>query len=204
VDFECQLDPCIGVACEAGRFCREGACVGSCAEVSCAFGQRCDEGRCIADPCADVTCPDGARCAEGVCQPDPCDGLACPPGQRCEDGLCLHDPCVGVECPPAERCEVVSGEVQCVADWPVGDPMVPPSTPDAGLDAGPSLDLGFTFNDAGTSGVDGALGDTDGGGGDQQPDSTASGCGCRTTRAPVTPALLVVGAALALRRRRRR
>jgi hypothetical protein len=102
---ECVPDPCQGVVCPSGTFCREGDCVQACAFVSCFEGERCGvDGFCEPDPCASITCGAGQRCTNGGCATDPCLNRGCATGQICTvDGsgaaLCVDDPCVGISCP---------------------------------------------------------------------------------------------------------
>ena len=198
----CEPDPCAGVNCEAESFCLGGRCVASCAVVSCPLGERCTDGECVADACADLPCPDGQRCQEGACVADPCVDLACSDGRLCVDGVCLIDPCLSVRCPPGESCRVLGdGEVQCVAEW-IDD------LPTPGADAGPtetSADGGIDSPDVPGQSIAGPVANLDGGvdgGGANAVDSVAD-CACRLSGRG-QPALVLFGALLLVRPRRRR
>jgi len=108
IDGTCVDDPCLGVQCPGGRFCRGGECVESCADVVCPDGQSCHDGQCQQDICADVRCPEFEVCdpTDGRCIHDPCIGRTCPSGHICNsaDGTCIVDPCLGVRCPGSEVC----------------------------------------------------------------------------------------------------
>ncbi len=109
IDGTCIDNPCFGVDCPAAdEFCRDGACVGSCAGVSCPEGQSCDGGSCVDDPCADAGCPSFQTCDPdtGECVQDMCGGVFCPPGTVCDPvtGECERDPCLEVECPAGQVC----------------------------------------------------------------------------------------------------
>jgi Notch-like protein len=131
----CVPDPCLGVTCPAGDFCREGACVGSCANVFCAGDERCRDGACVATGC-DGPCGAARVCVEttDTCENDPCALVDCPAGQVCDPfagGACIEDPCVGVRCAAGELCRL--GD--CVSAMPM---MPDLGAPDAG---GPELVL---------------------------------------------------------------
>ncbi len=96
----CVANPCDGVLCPGGTFCRQGDCVQSCAFAGCAANQRCDlDGFCVADACAGRSCAPGQVCQDGACVTDACLGVACGRNQVCRGGDCLDDPCLGVSCP---------------------------------------------------------------------------------------------------------
>jgi hypothetical protein len=198
----CEPDPCAGVNCAADSYCVGGRCVLSCAAISCPAGERCLDGECVADACSDVVCPDGQRCQNGACTADPCVDLTCPQGKVCVDGVCLVDPCSSVTCPPGEVCAVgADGQVQCLADWiddlpaPGGDA----GTGDASTDAGvPGADVNTTPQpvgdpDAGPEGT-----------GADEVDSIAEDCACRLGGRAQPPVVLLLGALLLVRPRRRR
>ncbi len=108
----CSADPCSGVLCPSGTFCRQGDCVQACAFVTCAAGERCGiDGFCETDPCAGTSCGPGQRCVGGSCVADPCQGKRCATGtdaqhplQVCQEGpggaaTCVDNPCTGITCP---------------------------------------------------------------------------------------------------------
>ncbi len=202
VNFVCEQDPCAGLFCNEGEFCRDGRCIPSCATVSCPFGESCQDGECAADDCASVGCPDGQACISGSCTDDPCGGISCDPGLACQDGVCGDDPCHNVHCAPNERCEVVAGSAQCVADWGPESPVAAPDMGTPGTDAG-LPDVGSGFSDTGV--VPAPI--TADGGTNQiaQSGGNAAGCGCRTAQgSPAGAWLVLLGVAIpALRRRRR-
>ena len=106
VDAACISDPCEGVDCGDGGFCRAGECVASCAGVICAVGEQCQSGACVATGCPSG-CSEGRVCSpSGTCIADPCRSVRCGPGQTCEPntGECVADPCNGVTCPGAQIC----------------------------------------------------------------------------------------------------
>lgn len=107
VNGACITDPCQGVTCPDGQFCREGACVASCDGVQCGVGKECRDGTCVETGCG-IDCPDGKVCDAdtGRCVDSPCRGVTCPPMQVCnpQDGTCIPDPCQGVTCPGGQVC----------------------------------------------------------------------------------------------------
>ena len=106
----CELDPCLGIACEAGQFCRDGICVPSCAGVACNLDQACDDG----EDCA--TCPAdcGACCGDGACTPGHAEDCATCPADCGACGAC--NTITNAQCKPTEQCyPVVSGNPICSA-----------------------------------------------------------------------------------------
>jgi hypothetical protein len=113
-EFQCEpglacdngycVDPeCVGVECEVGDVCRDGACVNSCSGIVCPVGQDCIDGRCIA-ACAGVTCAAGSVCDRGVCV-GLCSCTGCPAGEECHpDGLCVEPGCENVMCDAGQTC----------------------------------------------------------------------------------------------------
>lgn len=203
----CVEPTCVGVTCSGDTVCRAGKCVTPCQGVVCPHGQTCVGNACV-DLCAGTSCAAGEVCRGGVCLPGcgSCNGvlcaapltcdapshdcvdLSCPggcaAGTFCKSGKCV-DACDGAVCPDGQTCQ--SG--QC----------------GGGADAGlPPLDGGT--GGSGGSGSGGAAG-----GHGLPPNNTAAdnGCTCAVTgRTRGAPAgglsLLALGAALVVRRRRRR
>ncbi len=226
----CVETSCLDVECPVGQRCAAGACVGICEGVNCPWAQSCRAGRCV-NPCADVVCDgrdvcDGdprsmtfGQCVAG-CQCRPCrEGLSCQP-----DGHCTEDACTGVTCPTGQHCEegtcrdscatgpdtrlCPAGEVCRLGDCTPG--MGAPLPGDAGV--APPTDGGRPAGDSGTT-TRADAGRTDGG---VRVDSGVTfrwtpadrGCQCRAGAGTTSPrwtglGALALGAALALRRRRR-
>lgn len=156
--LECErgfcVDPkCVGVACEAGKACRAGNCVGACDGVTCPTNQECQLGHCV-DLCAGVTCLDKQVCENGLCMSEcgcracgtgktcgaagkcvetGCEAKTCAAGQVCAAGEC-KDPCGGAVCPGKAAC--VDGQCQA----PSAD-MNP--TGSGGSDVGGSIQVEF-------------------------------------------------------------
>ncbi len=204
----CVETSCVTVTCPVGQRCAGGTCVGLCDGVRCPWAQSCRAGRCV-NPCAGIVC-DGADvcdsdpgsatvgqciggcqchpCAAGfACQPDgycsevACTGVTCPTGRHCEGGMCLDSCATGPDttlCPAGETCRL--GE--CVGGT---------AARDGGVVAG---------RDAGTR-VDGSAG-----GLSYRPADRGCTChaGAPTADARWSLGALALGAALSLRRRRRR
>lgn len=90
--FTC-VKSCVGVTCEGGEVCRDGACVPTCA-TACGAGEVCDDSAdppaCVTDKCAGSPCTDGSYCnpVTGACGNDVCEGVLCPVGQLCNAGQC--------------------------------------------------------------------------------------------------------------------
>lgn len=88
-------DPCTQITCDAGKVCRDGACVVAstdpCDGVTCDAGKVCSGGACVTtDPCAGVSCDAGKVCSNGACvATDPCAGVSCDAGKVCRDGACV-------------------------------------------------------------------------------------------------------------------
>ncbi|MCK6571418.1 hypothetical protein L6V77_10010 [Myxococcota bacterium] len=161
----CAADPCWQVDCGANSFCRDGACIFSCAEVTCAAASACFDGVCQGTGCEPLGCDaEHPICEMGTCVEDPCKGMTCGPAEICYRGACQADPCQGIRCPRLERCAVTDGTAQCVADWAPA----------------PEAPVG------GTSGAGGAGGEANGGG--QEPTGGAGG-----TPAPSGGAMPPVG-----------
>jgi hypothetical protein len=58
---QCVANPCAGLKCTEGKFCRDGACVAGCVGVDCADGEVCRDGVCRSDRCAGRSCPQALR-----------------------------------------------------------------------------------------------------------------------------------------------
>lgn len=103
----CVPDPCSGVTCTGGSFCRAGMCVGACG-APCPAGQQCDNGSCVVDPCYMKACGQGQVCnpTSGMCITNPCPNVNCPSGTICDvtTGKCSIDPCRTVKCPMGTMC----------------------------------------------------------------------------------------------------
>lgn len=114
VEGKCTKDSCAGKTCNNGEYCKNGACVGSCAGVFCSQKEVCIEGKCVADPCADVSCNADETCQNGTCVKDLCKGQnqPCKQGRKCNVDKCVADPCEGIKCNGSEQC--VDG--QCTGD----------------------------------------------------------------------------------------
>jgi hypothetical protein len=115
INGACEADRCRGTSCPEGQYCRDGACVRTCAGVRCTANQSCRDGQCLADPCASVRCSSAQRCevreGRGVCVADACVNIGCGEGRRCERGACVDDPCARIECPGGDA--VVCRNGQC-------------------------------------------------------------------------------------------
>jgi Notch-like protein len=108
VNATCQPNPCNGVSCEAGAFCRDGSCVASCDGLRCAAGETCRDGACVATGCKQSCGKDVCNPNTGNCQPTRCSGVTCPNTKVCEalSGSCIADPCQGVTCPTGQSCSL--------------------------------------------------------------------------------------------------
>ena len=92
---KCEPEPCAGVSCPTGSFCREGLCTRPCPQ-GCASGEKCVDGACQPDPCYPYGCSQCPPCVEhlvcssqGACVDDPCIGVACPSDAPfCSQGGC--------------------------------------------------------------------------------------------------------------------
>jgi hypothetical protein len=114
----CVPDPCMGMQCGGGQFCRGGKCVNACTS-GCKGGQVCVDGNCVADPCDGVSCMNGTvccpigvmGCATGTCGPDFCSGKMCGEHEICQQGTgkCIVDPCSYLSCPSGTVCQSQSG-----------------------------------------------------------------------------------------------
>ncbi|TNE50275.1 MAG: hypothetical protein EP343_08960 [Deltaproteobacteria bacterium] len=126
---QCQQHPCQGVTCNAGEFCRNGACYPSCGCTQCPKGQSCRQGTCQADPCGGVVCAQGQSCdpTSGACVADTCGNVTCNPNEICLQGQCVADPCLLVQCNNNQVCEL--GQCYDAACVPS---KAKPTTPDAG------------------------------------------------------------------------
>ncbi|HTP51464.1 MAG TPA: MopE-related protein [Anaeromyxobacteraceae bacterium] len=109
---QCIPDPCAGVTCPTGTFCRgdllggvlQGDCVRSCAYVECPSGETCSvDGFCQSSGCAQ-TCGQNQICLNGSCVDDPCKAVTCAQGQVCQAGTCIDDPCQHVVCGGGASC----------------------------------------------------------------------------------------------------
>ncbi len=222
----CVEPACAEKECPAGQVCHAGACVDSCAGVKCPYGEVCHNGGCI-DPCTGVECDEGFSCVLGVCRS--CECSACLGGQICHEKQCVDvgcetqtciagahcvagacvDDCQGTVCPTGQLC--AAGQCQA-------DPNAVSSSGGSGGSGGESLVLINPGNGKGGSQASGGTGATSGGDGvdngagpgrpvklgDGTPES-AAGCGCTVPRRASAHelGLLLVAAALGLRRRRR-
>jgi MYXO-CTERM domain-containing protein len=193
------INPCQGVVCDGRDVCDNtptsgtfGQCIPGCQCRPCAEGSSCQpDGYCAEDLCTGITCPTGTYCQAGMCRDSceaPPDTILCPPGEVCRDGACVP----GAHPVPMRDAGVPDGGA--VTDGAV--------TADAGRDAG--RDAGQGTGDIGGDG--GATADSGGGGAGLPPSDR--GCGCRASSRDAHPGwglgALAFGAALALRRRRRR
>ncbi|MBU51950.1 MAG: hypothetical protein CL920_24935 [Deltaproteobacteria bacterium] len=109
VEGECKDNPCDGVQCASGTFCKAGKCVDSCAGVFCKQDELCREGACGADPCAGKQCQAGEVCVSGTCKSTTCQQDSCKGGRTCDVDKCVSDPCQGISCPTGQTCQ----EGQC-------------------------------------------------------------------------------------------
>ena len=114
----CRADPCLGVSCQAGQYCVEGQCQGTCSPA-CTSSQICVAGRCQAAVC-DVACGPGMVCnpEANACQTDLCT-MACSQGLVCipKTGSCAEDRCATVACGDCSVCQTTfDGTPTCVPD----------------------------------------------------------------------------------------
>ena len=108
IDATCEPNPCNGVTCPSGQFCRAGACVESCDGIRCGAGESCVDGACAPTGCK-TDCGDGVcNAATGQCQKTRCSGVQCPSTKVCDTlgGGCIADPCQGVTCPTGQACSM--------------------------------------------------------------------------------------------------
>jgi hypothetical protein len=223
--YVCQeglcVDPgCIGRTCDVGQVCRAGACVGGCEGVRCPLGQECRLGLCV-DPCAGVSCP-GAVCEGGACLAN-CHCRTCGGGQVCAaDGHCVDTGCDGVTCPAGQVCRQGACRDACQDASCPGGAACHDGACDMPVIVGPKIDGGAAGTGGGAlggAGGGGGAGGTRGGGGSGMPDAGAGGSGaggagrstppsCRCTTGTGAPAggisFMILLAASALARRRRR
>ena len=103
---KCVKDPCDGVKCSSGEFCREGQCVESCDCTKCPKGELCKDGQCQKDLCFEKTCGKLEKCdaKTGKCVKDNCAGITCGPRRICSEGKCIADPCNAITCPGGQKC----------------------------------------------------------------------------------------------------
>jgi hypothetical protein len=164
------VDPtCIGVTCQAGQLCQNGACVGGCDGVVCPASQICELGVCV-DPCQGVTC-NGSICVLGVCVQN-CSCQACASGQVCSaTGACVDTGCDTMTCGAGEVCSNGScGDACAGAKCPGGagchngqcDPPLPPGSTGSGGSSGTG---GATATGGGGGGGGGTIVGTTGTGG---------------------------------------
>jgi MYXO-CTERM domain-containing protein len=192
------INPCQGVVCDGRDVCDGtpssptfGQCIPGCQCRPCRDGSSCQpDGFCAEDACTGITCPTGTYCLAGACRDSceaPPDTILCPPGEVCREGACVP----GAHPPPVRDAGVADGATGSDAA-PAGDV--------ARADAG-RADAGRADGGA----LDGAV--ADGGTAPSLPPSDR-GCGCRTAGGDARPSwalsALALGAALAVRRRRRR
>jgi len=135
-------DPCDTTTCQTGETCFAGGCfdcfdagfgcpsgenciagssgVGTC-ETDLCFGvicgpeQFCRDGDCVDITC-DPECVAGERCVNGSCEADLCADVTCTNNRVCNptNGECESDLCVGVNCPAGQACQPSTGG--CAAD----------------------------------------------------------------------------------------
>lgn len=180
-------DPCTGIICKSGEFCRDGICVRACGFVKCEDGYYCDDyGNCVLDKCYGIKCKVNQYCSEGKCIIDKCYMGGCPYNRVCDQssGECIDDPCTGIDCPETLKCY----RGQCVR--PEDIPVViydPDIGVDAGSDAGADRgrgdsssggqDYGSSIVDYGV-GVEEDIGSLEGGFNPSAFDKGTSGCSC--------------------------
>jgi hypothetical protein len=103
----CAPDPCAGVMCPTGQYCRAGTCQSPCVS-KCDPGMVCEAGQCVQDPCFQKNCMNGQVCnpQNGACIANPCTGVMCPAGTACDvtTGKCAADPCRNIVCPMGTMC----------------------------------------------------------------------------------------------------
>jgi Notch-like protein len=106
VNATCQANPCNGVSCPGGRFCRGGACVASCEGVRCSGTETCRDGACVPTGCKIDCGSDTCNPDTGECQPSRCFSGACPDTKSCDPltGGCVANLCEGVTCPVGQTC----------------------------------------------------------------------------------------------------
>jgi hypothetical protein len=101
----CENDPCGGMTCGGGQFCRLGKCVTAC-DHGCAATQTCADGRCVPDLCSSAHCGSGMLCdpSSGSCAASPC--ATCNGGNVCDfaSGRCVTDQCKVITCPKGTTC----------------------------------------------------------------------------------------------------
>ena len=170
-DRVCKEQACVGVACDPGKICRNGQCVGGCNGVTCPVGLACVNGLCL-DLCKSITCDASEVCENGGCV-SPCGCRNCPSGKTCSaGGTCVDTGCDKVTCnPPATVC--VAGQCQ---DGCQG--VVCPTGQACSGGVCSEVDAGtiFTVPDGGTSttGGGGSSGTTTGGGGSSGTGATGA------------------------------
>lgn len=107
VNSACAPNPCTGVSCDSGTFCRGGSCVASCDGVTCRSNETCSDGVCVPTGCP-------ASCGSGVCNPEThlcqanrCGFVQCPDTKECDplSGQCVASACEGVTCPDGQTCK---------------------------------------------------------------------------------------------------
>ncbi|HEY0478017.1 MAG TPA: MopE-related protein [Kofleriaceae bacterium] len=107
LDGACQANPCNGVTCPGGEFCRGGSCVASCLGVRCSATETCRDGACTPSGC-NLPCATDEVCNPdtGNCQPALCFTGQCPQTKVCDrvSGACLPNLCQGVTCPSGQTC----------------------------------------------------------------------------------------------------
>jgi len=109
IDNDCDGKIDNGAACDAGKQCFQGVCVGSCKtsqEFACNAGYECDPtlGLCLDSKCKDTVCKADEICRQGLCA-NGCAGVVCPHAQVCQSGLCV-DLCAGRTCAAGELCKL--------------------------------------------------------------------------------------------------
>ncbi len=110
-DGQCK-DLCAEVKCNAPQFCKGGACV-DCYSQGCKTGEFCLAGTCQKNPCEGKKCGEGRFCntsgkCEANCNPQ------CQPSEQCIAGKCELDPCAVVSCPLGLVCD--PQKKACVTD----------------------------------------------------------------------------------------
>ncbi len=118
-DGKCLPSSCAGKQCKDGKFCKNGACVGSCAGVFCGKDEVCTNGSCGTDPCAGKSCGNDEVCENGKCvKTCGSSGASCKNGRLCSSTGCTDDACFSIKCPTGQTCKggQCSGDLTCSLD----------------------------------------------------------------------------------------